>query len=203
MPNSTVTAILKFFDDISLKYSLTELAERTFLPGIKIHQGGLLIDVQKLEFPGDLLHEAGHIAITPSSKRDQLSGDMKDFGHEGGDEMSAIAWSWAAMKHIGLDPSILFHAGGYRGASESLASAFSGDQGFGYPLLYSWFMCEKPGQPDGFPKMKCWYRDDEYIEAQLDQLDCRTIQWSTVKSPACTSAPATNNKQERDTVNYG
>lgn len=152
--------ILNFFDEIGLPYHFTVLHGKTFLPGMKIHDGALLIDLEKLQHPGDLLHEAGHIAVTPKTARDNLAGDMKNAGHQGGDEMAAIAWSWAALKHLDLPPEIVFHAEGYRGGSASLIEAFTSGGGFGYPLLYAWSMCEKIGQPDGFPTMRRWLRDD-------------------------------------------
>jgi hypothetical protein len=35
-------------------------------------------------------------------------------------EAQATAWVYAAIVHLGLDPKVLFHAGGYRGKSERL-----------------------------------------------------------------------------------
>ncbi|MCE9685540.1 hypothetical protein LZP73_04815 [Shewanella sp. AS16] len=170
MSPKTVQAILAFFDDIGLPYKLGDIHEASFLPGIRIVAGGLLIDMAKLLYPGDLLHEAGHIAVSPETARGDLCGDMKDAGHQGGEEMAAIAWSWAAAMHLGLAPEVLFHPHGYRGASTNLIEAFAGNRGFGYPLLYSWFMCEQPGHPQGFPKMLRWFRDEAYRRAQLGKL---------------------------------
>ena len=45
-----------------------------FLPGIRLEQGALLVDESQLTYPGDLLHEAGHIAMTPPELRPSLSG---------------------------------------------------------------------------------------------------------------------------------
>lgn len=125
---------------------------------MEIVQGTLWIDMNKLEQPGDLLHEAGHIAVTPAEQRGRLSGNMKKAGHDGGDEMAAIAWSWAALRAIGLAPEVVFHPCGYRGGSENLIDAFTNHQGFGYPLLCLWGMCEQLDSKDGYPKMKRWLR---------------------------------------------
>jgi hypothetical protein len=35
-------------------------------------------------------------------------------------EVLATAWAYAAITHLGLDPKILFHEGGYRGMSKGL-----------------------------------------------------------------------------------
>lgn len=158
--SNCIARILNFFDEIGLPHQYTMLHGKTFLPGMKIDNGTLLIDPDKIEHPGDLLHEAGHIAVTPRGMRNGLVGDMKGAGHKGGDEMAAIAWSWAALKHICLPPEVVFHREGYRGGSQCLIRAFTSGGGFGHPLLYAWSMCQQPEQPEGFPKMIRWFREE-------------------------------------------
>ncbi|ADZ90175.1 hypothetical protein [Marinomonas mediterranea] len=155
-----INTILNFFDEISLPYQLVHLDDKTFLPGIKIDNGGLLIDTEKLLHPGDLLHEAGHIAINPPADRTELSGDMKYAGHTGAEETAAIAWSYAACKYINLDVTVLFHKEGYKGGSSNMIDAFESGGGFGFPLLQYWQMCEANGTPEGYPKMKVWLRSN-------------------------------------------
>lgn len=151
--------ILNFFREIKLPFELVQLGNNTFMPGMTIVDGALWIDAEKLMHPGDLLHEAGHIAVTSVEQRAHLGGDMKKAGHRGGEEMAAIAWSWAALRAIGLAPEVVFHPCGYKGGSENLIDAFTNHQGFGYPLLCLWGMCEQPDSKDGYPKMKRWLRD--------------------------------------------
>lgn len=170
MTNGLVTDIFSFFDEIGLKYQCVDDIGKTFLPGVKICEGGLLVQLDSLTYPSDLLHEAGHIAVTDASHRNSLAGDMKDEGHSGAEETAAIAWSWAAAMYIGITADELFHAGGYRGASANLIEAFSAKRGFGYPLLYSWFMCERPEHPEGYPKMQRWFRCEQYRLEQLEKL---------------------------------
>ncbi|TMP85994.1 hypothetical protein CWC05_15435 [Pseudoalteromonas ruthenica] len=167
MVHTHLPAILQFFDDIELPYRFAPVAEESFLPGINIHQGILVIDKKRLAHEGDLLHEAGHLAVTDRHHRATLSGDVKQWGHQGGEEMAAMAWSWAALQAIGLPPSVVFHEHGYRGAAANLITAFSTNPGPGVPLLYSWFMCLAPEQPQGFPVMQHWFRDDAYTHRQL------------------------------------
>lgn len=155
-----IEQILKFFDEIGLSYTKADIGEHSFLPGLKIYQGALQIDLNHLKYPGDLLHEAGHIAVTPANLRDQLTGDMKFLGHTAAEETAAIAWSYAACKYIQLKPSIVFHPDGYKGASQNLIKAFEEGGGFGFPLLHYWGMCEQIGTPEGYPIMHKWFRNE-------------------------------------------
>lgn len=51
----------------------------TILSGIKVARGVLIYDQARLQFPGDRLHEAGHLAVkSPEDRKlagDNLSGD--------------------------------------------------------------------------------------------------------------------------------
>ena len=37
--------------------------KRAILPGLAIEHGAILVDEQRLSHPGDILHEAGHLAV--------------------------------------------------------------------------------------------------------------------------------------------
>jgi hypothetical protein len=71
-------------------------------------QGGLIYDPGKLRYPGDLLHEAGHLAVMSPERRLRAQPYVGKYAAE---EMMAIAWSYAAAVHLGLDPSIVFSRG--------------------------------------------------------------------------------------------
>jgi hypothetical protein len=122
MPTDRIVAFLK---KIGIDVSEGEVAETSFLPGVRIERGGLIVDRQRLAWPGDLLHEAGHIATTPASERHVLSdaldehADTADVG-----EPEATAWAYAACRAIGLAPSVLFHDEGYHGQSAALIATF-------------------------------------------------------------------------------
>lgn len=153
-----LTTLIAFFQQIGLPYQLRSFSGASFLPGLRIQNGCLLIDPEKLSYPGDCLHEAGHIAVTPSAGRAELQADVRQSGHGPADEMAAIAWSWAALLHLKLPPEFLFHSEGYKGSSEAYIATFSSGGGFGHPLL-SWYgMCEQPSAADGYPQMKLWLR---------------------------------------------
>lgn len=124
--------IVAFLEGIGLPVRLDEVAEASFLPGVSIQAGVLLIEEARLLYPGDLLHEAGHLAVLPPALRVQVDGDV---GNNGGLEMAAIAWSYAAALHLGIDPSVIFHAAGYQGSAQSLIENFTAGRYVGVPVL--------------------------------------------------------------------
>jgi len=63
--NELTGKIAKFLNEIGIRTIPAKLDRQTFLPGILIREGQLLVDEEKLAFPGDLLHEAGHLAVAP------------------------------------------------------------------------------------------------------------------------------------------
>lgn len=130
--NELTPRIVNFLIEIGLEVEAAVLSEETFLPGISVNRGVILIDEHKLKYPGDLLHEAGHLAVIPASRRHQFE---KDVGKKASEELMAIAWSYAALVHLRLEPSVLFHAEGYRGGSESLIENFTQGRYFGVPTL--------------------------------------------------------------------
>lgn len=156
--------IVPFLRQIGLDVHERELPADTFVPGIFIENGALVIDRAKLAFPGDLLHEAGHIAVTPPSQRLSLTGNLNSTQ---GDEIAAQAWSYAAAVHLGIDPAVVFHPAGYQGAAESLIGAMAGPGAPGAPLL-QWFGLTRT-RDDGsgapvFPRMSAWLRPEPAAE---------------------------------------
>jgi hypothetical protein len=67
--------IVNFLIHIGLEVRSSEIGERTFLPGIMIERGTLRIDKAKLKYPGDLLHEAGHLALMSPGRRSRVQVD--------------------------------------------------------------------------------------------------------------------------------
>jgi hypothetical protein len=124
--------IVHFLTQIGLPVKAARIQGETILPGITISQGTLLVDESSLKYPGDLLHEAGHLAVVSRERRQ--SGNA-DFSQKAAEEMMAIAWSFAALVHLQLDPAIVFHADGYRGGSASIIENFTHGRYFGVPML--------------------------------------------------------------------
>lgn len=77
------------------------------------------------------------------------------------EEMMAIAWSYGACRHLGLDPTVIFHAGGYWGGSDNILSSFSSPSPIGVPMLqyvgltYYGDRAAERGVPP-FPAMQQW-----------------------------------------------
>ncbi|WP_028300031.1 hypothetical protein [Oceanospirillum beijerinckii] len=159
--------MIDFIQEIGLEIEFETLPEKTFLPGILIREGKLVVDRDKLKYPGDLLHEAGHLAVIPKSRRAETGAYV---GVNPAEEMAAIAWSWAALKHLELSPEIVFHPKGYKGASQNLIDQFSQEHYIGSPILQWLGLCDHSGlgqMPESgevadtvFPKMKKWLADE-------------------------------------------
>ena len=76
------------------------------------------MDSEKLKYPGDLLHEAGHIAVTEEKLRSLIGTEqMESSWPTDGDEIAAILWSFAACQHLGLELEVVFHPDGYKNAN--------------------------------------------------------------------------------------
>lgn len=130
--NPLTSRMAGFLTAIGLDTVPTALSETGFLEGLTISHGVLLVDEGRLAHPGDLLHEAGHLAVIPAQKRKLLYGDV---GSDPGEEMAAIAWSYAAALYLTIDPSTVFHSRGYSGGSQNILRDFSQGRYFGVPIL--------------------------------------------------------------------
>lgn len=131
--------VIEFVRSIGIPVTVTELtAKSTFLPRVRIQAGELLVDPGV--FPGDILHEAGHIATIPEPFRHLADGNLSavframgeyveeelvDIGGYKEDPIArgimqcsdpeATAWQYAAAKHIGLPDKWLFPKESYNG----------------------------------------------------------------------------------------
>ena len=157
--------ILGFLREIGLQVHEAEVPPDSFLPGVRIERGGLRVDAARLRWPGDLLHEAGHLAVVPSALRPAMDDALQDLpAVPHGGEIEATAWAWAATCHLGLDSAVLFHDGGYHGRSVGLRTTFelgvylgaSGLAATGLTVLPSQ---AQPGGPVPYPHMLAWLRD--------------------------------------------
>lgn len=163
--NDLTERITKFLNEIGIGILPVKLSGETFLPGISVSNGKLLVDEEKLLYPGDLLHEAGHLAVTPARLRTELNDEISlpDF-QPGVLETEAIIWSYAACVHLELDPRIVFHPAGYQGKAEALLSNFAlgifigvnqlEDAGMTFSERQAASLNTKP-----FPKMLKWLKD--------------------------------------------
>jgi hypothetical protein len=88
-----IARIVAFLTGIGLHVEQATVPDDTFLPGIQIDSGRLLYDETRLRYPGDLLHEAGHLAVMLPNQRERAGANVTDAP---ADEMMAIGWSYAA-----------------------------------------------------------------------------------------------------------
>ncbi len=149
--------IFAFLREIGFDIHLAELPEKTFLPGIQLVANGINVDIDALLYPGDLLHEAGHLAVMLPEHRHL---DVPPTG-DPGEEIAAIAWSYAAILHLGLPPEVVFHPHGYRGNSKTLAHGFATGNRPGLPLLWWMGLTTQPTAttPSIYPEMLRWVRE--------------------------------------------
>jgi hypothetical protein len=157
--------IANFLAEIGIGIERATISQDTFLPGILVKNGRLLVDEDKLAHPGDLLHEAGHLAVSPSDVRLTLSDEvaLPDEVMEGIEAFS-IAWSYAAALHLGIDPRLVFHPEGYLGRSEALLTTYELGVYIGANGLEEYGMTANKGQVRElglapYPHVMKWLRD--------------------------------------------
>lgn len=156
-----VHKITAFLAKIGINSHFCSIERTTFLPGLHIEKGELLIDMEKLLYPGDLLHEAGHIAVIENANRATASDE--DFANPG-EEIVAILWSFAVAKELSLPLNVLFHEDGYKGQSDWLIENFENQNFIGLPLLEWMGMTAGEAKAQSlniapFPNMIKWLRD--------------------------------------------
>jgi hypothetical protein len=163
--NPLTVRIVEFLVEIGVSIEKGEVPDDAFLPGILVRNGGLVIDEAKLLYPGDLLHEAGHLAFAPAEIRPSINGEvMLPRVNAGVIEVQAILWSYAAALHIGIDPEIVLHEHGYYGRSPHLLANFRLGIFIGLPglesagMTYSHVTAPHPDK-EAFPAMRKWLAD--------------------------------------------
>jgi hypothetical protein len=157
--------VLIFLTEIGITIIEKELDETTFLPGVSLGPNCIYVDFAKLLYPGDILHEAGHLAVTTATERELIGTDAmpKDWPTQG-DEIGAILWSYAAIYHLELPLEFVFHTNGYKNNSDWFISNFSNENYIGLPFL-EWIgltLSKKRAKIESkasFPIMLKWLRD--------------------------------------------
>ncbi|RWX00446.1 hypothetical protein [Flavobacterium cerinum] len=156
--------VLSFLNEIGINVIEKEL-DNTFLPGLSLGPNCIYIDYDKLLYPGDILHEAGHLAVTPGSERTVAGTDrMSAEWPTQGEEIAAILWSFAAASYLKLPIEFVFHPNGYKNDSDWIISNFNSEIYIGIPFL-EWAglalgkeKALKEGK-EAFPIMLKWIRD--------------------------------------------
>ena len=155
---------IHFLNSIGIQTIFRKIGDGSFLPGLLIEDGNIIIDEEALLYPGDILHEAGHIAVVSASNRLLIDQQwIINSPNRESEEMMAIAWSYAACIHLNIDPLIVFHEDGYKGGGKSIVENFKAGHFFGTAMLQWCKMTidpfqAKPGK-EAFPKMLKWMRE--------------------------------------------
>jgi len=152
-----------FIKEIGIPVQFRSFGEESFLPGTLIEQGELIVDLDKLKYPGDILHEAAHIAVVPAAERAMLSGTaIAERPNREAEEMMAIAWSYAACIHLSIDPAFVFHEHGYQAGGGSILENFKQGRFFGVPMLQWIGLTREKAKAPGdiiYPAMIGWMRE--------------------------------------------
>lgn len=179
--------VIEFLRSIGLTVEVSDEAAappESFLPGVMVRNGGLV--VYPGAFPGDLLHEAGHLCTLCSPFRELADGNLsKAFAEitrymranpEGllkwpEDPVSraamqcsdpeATAWQYAAAQHIGLPDKWLFPKGSYAGNAATTLMALKTNSYMGINGLQAagWTYARRnPSRPEQlvYPKLAFW-----------------------------------------------
>ena len=81
----------------------------------------------------------------------------------GGEELSTLAWSYAAALYLGFDPVLVFYPGSFQGEDRALIENFAEGRFMGVPLLQRFGMSVEPRNAaargvEPFPHMLRWVR---------------------------------------------
>lgn len=145
-----LAACIQFIRSLGIEVHERAIHRPTLVPGIDIERGALVVEPDRMCRPADILHEAAHIALTLPAARPSLEGTIDSTPAE---EMSAIAWTWAAALHLGLDTTQVFHEEVISGNGPTLLANFTAGHYVGVPMLQRW------GLTMAYPEMGRWVRE--------------------------------------------
>jgi hypothetical protein len=157
--------VFLFLNQIGINCIEKDLIDTTFLPGLQLGPNCIFIDFDQLVYPGDILHEAGHLAVTTATERALIgTAAMAEDWPCQGDEIGAILWSYAAICHLQLPIEFVFHPNGYKNSSDWFITSFTNKNYIGLPYLewlgltFSEIRAEIENKKP-FPIMQKWLRD--------------------------------------------
>jgi hypothetical protein len=156
---------VSFLELIGIPVHFRSINSPCFLPGICIESGCIVVDKEKMKYPGDILHEAGHIAVVPESERSALNEhSISERPNKEAEEMMSIAWSYAACAHLGIHASFVFHEHGYKDSGNSIVENFDQGRFFGVSMLqWAGMTFEKKNENEpgraAYPEMIEWLRN--------------------------------------------
>ena len=142
--------IAAFLESLDIPVRPIRINHATLVPGVDIHEGALIVDEPQLLREADPLHEGGHLAITPRALRRELYGTIQSTP---ADEITVLAWQWAAALHLGIPVEEMFHEQCISGNGPTLLENFRAGRYVGVPMLKRW------GMTVDYPTMLRWTID--------------------------------------------
>lgn len=134
-----VIKLVSFVRSIGIEVRACPIDWKTRFPGLDIQSGAVLVDECQLIHPGNILHEAGHIAVHDPARR-----SLPKFSPTKGEELGTLAWSYAATVHLGLSAEVVFYPGSYTGWATALIENFAEGRYLGVPWLQRYGMALEP-----------------------------------------------------------
>lgn len=152
-----VAKLAAFVQSVGIEVQECQIDWKTQFPGLDVKSGAVIIDESQLIHPGNILHEAGHVAVhDPERRKDPI------FRPRAGEELAALAWSYAATVYLGLSSELVFYPGSFRGWDTVLVEIFADGRYIGIPLLHLYGMTIEPRRATNgaapFPHMLRWVR---------------------------------------------
>ena len=103
-----IDQIVAFLHSVGVDAREGAVPGASFLPGIHISSGQVLFDRSRLQWSGDLLHEAGNVAVTPGGQRALLNGALSERADAYQDgEVEPIAASTASIRGTAAYPGMI------------------------------------------------------------------------------------------------
>jgi len=156
--NPLIVRMAAFLESIGIGVVPASSLLPTNFPGLDIQHGCVLVDESRVIHVGDILHEGGHIAMTDAARRDSLR-----LTPTGGEELSTLAWSYAATVHLELPPETVFYPESYANFGDGLVGYFARGTFIGLPLMQRFGMTVEPRNAAArgvrpYPHMLRWLR---------------------------------------------
>lgn len=150
-----VDIFLSFSKEIGLPLISKSLDVNEELPGLRAEYGNICLDVERIQFPGDILKLTARMAICKPEIRSQLQGAGIQNDHlKEQREIAALLWIYSACKKLGIGPEIVLQNDKTKGETEWFLDNFKRKNYIGLPLLCSMNLAEKTS----FPEMQKWLR---------------------------------------------
>lgn len=172
---------IHFLNHIGLPTAIVdETPKSSFMPHLFIRHGTL--EVTRDVLIGDLLHDAGHLAVIPGRLRHLMHGNLyrsfeaifeqiADLPHDHpevvamihSDDPAATAWAWACGVHLGIPHEDIITDASFGDAGADIRCMLSHHQYVGIHALQSSGFCAAHGMCHPtlpvFPQLQFWVKD--------------------------------------------